>query len=75
MKEDIAALTNILRFILVKTVRESTFFVPKPLVLAGRSAGTIEGREARGGETVISDEELDKSIQELIAEYRCMRKW
>ncbi len=68
LKEDIAALPNILRFILVRAARENIFLAPKSSILGSRSSGIMEGGETREGETVISDEELDKSIEELIAE-------
>ncbi len=69
LKEEVAKLQNILRFILIHTVRENTFLVTKSPVLGMKLPGTIEAGEVReASESTISDEELDKSIEELIAE-------
>ncbi len=67
LKEDLSGLGNILRFLLIETVRESVFFSPKSTMLGSKSSGTIEGVIENETRT-ISDEELDKSIEELIAE-------
>jgi ribosomal protein S6 len=69
IKKDFDLLPNILRFILVRTVRENTFFAPKSPMLSVKQPGSIEEGGVREVETsTISDEELDKSIEQLIAE-------
>lgn len=68
LKSEFDVLPNILRFILVHTVRESAFFAPRSSVLSTKQPGTIEEGEKREPESIISDEELDKSIEQLIAE-------
>lgn len=62
---------SILRFLLIKTVRESTLVPPK--TFSSRPEG--EGREAKipthdasAVKTVVSEAELDKTIAELVAE-------
>lgn len=68
LKNDLSIFQNILRFTLIHTVRENNFFMPKSPVLGVKPPGTIEGGEIQERATTISDEELDKSIEELIAE-------
>lgn len=72
LKNDLDLLGNILRFILVHTVRENTFFAPKSPMLSVKQHGSIgeigEGGVQEKSQSTISDEELDKSIEQLIAE-------
>lgn len=65
---------NILRFLLIKTVRESTLFSPippktQPSPNRGEPAGAIKkGSMEKEIKSIISQEELDKTIDKLIAE-------
>lgn len=61
---------NVLRFLLIKTVRENTLFSAKAPVIAIKeeaksSKGDSIGKEIK---SPISEEELDKTIDKLIAE-------
>ncbi|TSC61857.1 MAG: Uncharacterized protein G01um101448_551 [Parcubacteria group bacterium Gr01-1014_48] len=68
LKGDFDKLGSILRFILVRTVRENTLFAPRSPVLSTKQPGSIEEGRVREPESTISDEELDRSIEQLIAE-------
>ncbi len=64
VKKALEAERDILRFIIVKTVRENTMFHPKfsrpkKMDKASYSEGTTEVKE-------VSEEEIDKSIEDLV---------
>jgi ribosomal protein S6 len=73
IKKAVDANPNVLRYLLIKTVRENTMFVPK---LNVRSASKEESPKAKKSikteETKVSSkqdlEDIDKSIEELVAE-------
>jgi len=68
LKTKIDNLENILRFIIVKTVRENTIHTPKvpsfkrEVVKEGATTDSVESSE----KTPASEEEIDKSIDELL---------
>ena len=61
---------NILRFLLIKTVKESTLFTPKLFDASNREEAKTSKKELSEKEikSPISQEELDKTIDKLIAE-------
>ena len=60
---------NILRYLLIKTVRENTMFVPKLNVRSGEKEPTKVKKSIKTDETkATSLEELDKTIEELVVE-------
>jgi len=73
LKNDLKMHAPLLRFIIVRTVRENTLLTAKSPLMAKTaglsdtmlSSGTAPLRET---ETVISDEELNRSLEGLIAE-------
>ncbi|TSC68062.1 MAG: Uncharacterized protein G01um101472_179 [Parcubacteria group bacterium Gr01-1014_72] len=70
IKEALAKLTSMLRFIIVKTVRESTLSTPR-FAPFGRAEARVPRHEAKKSETSkvpISEAEIDKKLAELIAE-------
>ncbi|MDO8591285.1 MAG: hypothetical protein Q7R65_04925, partial [bacterium] len=60
----------ILRFILIKTVRESTLAVVKPPVYRSESKPVGSGEIPKNKEikSPVSEAELDKTIEQLIVE-------
>lgn len=62
LNEDLRALDFVLRFILVKTVREA------PVVRMAPKKEVAEKPKKEGGEKPISPEEVDKAIDELVKE-------
>jgi len=56
---------NVLRFIIVKTVRENTI-APKKLYQAKREDERPEAKPEAKPEVVMTEEELDKTIEELV---------
>ena len=83
LKEGMEANKNILRFLIIKTVKESTL-APKTIVFAkddsprkttrstgsGQAEGTVKkaDKAEKPKPTPVSEEELDKTIEELIVE-------
>lgn len=60
---------KLLRFILFKTVRESTLAAPRaPRLHVSKAASVIPRAPAIATHTPVSETELDKSIEKLIAE-------
>lgn len=58
---------KIIRFLIIKTVRENTMAVRKVFSREGAGSGTKKAPGAgRDGTVAISDEELDKTIEELV---------
>lgn len=72
IREEIKSNDNVLRFIIVKTVKENTMSVFKPLIPnkeGGRGETTRVSKDAAVQEKVeISEEEIDKSIDELVVD-------
>ncbi|MBU6390528.1 30S ribosomal protein S6 [Patescibacteria group bacterium] len=62
---------NILRFIVIKTVRESTLWVPKPPVFRSGEEKPIPGMGDKKGDPMkpaMSEAEMDKTIEALVVE-------
>jgi ribosomal protein S6 len=60
---------NIIRFLIVKTVRENTMTAPKPPAFKADSKGVATGEIPKNKEvTPISEAELDKTIDSLMVE-------
>lgn len=71
VKKTLERSDTILRFLLVKTVRESTLFVPKAPSYRSAEPKPIPGLDVKKDAPVkspISDAELDKTIDALVAE-------
>ncbi|OHA18364.1 MAG: hypothetical protein A2836_03200 [Candidatus Taylorbacteria bacterium RIFCSPHIGHO2_01_FULL_45_63] len=75
LKEALEKRENVIRFLIIKTVRENTLLVPKlsytPRTDTGKLVRKVAGvGEQKSGEikTPISEEELDKTIAELVIE-------
>jgi ribosomal protein S6 len=68
IKKEMDGNGDILRFIIVKTVRENTLHTPKaPMMRSGGGEETKAPKEFVPAEKVeISEEEIDKSIDELV---------
>jgi ribosomal protein S6 len=63
--KDLKANTEILRFMLVKTVRENTM-APKKVVMAKKEEGSVRPTEPKEEVPEMTEEELDKTIEELV---------
>lgn len=68
VKVSLDANSNIVRFLLINTVRENTLIAPKPVYMEKAKEGTKEEGEAVVAETPASPEEIDRSIEELVIE-------
>ena len=68
METDLKDLDNILRFILIKSVRESKMISLKRSVLSGstKDSGVTGAVTKKEAEEPISEVEVDKAIEELI---------
>ena len=69
IKEEAKNNPDILRFIIVKTVKENTLHTPKPPMMKTNAPDeTRVAKEAVPAEKIeVSEEEIDKSIDELLA--------
>lgn len=72
LKKEIDLEKSVLRFIIIKTVKESTMFQPKPVFRTAEvEAKPIENKpeieDVKKDATPISDEELDKTIEDLVS--------
>lgn len=65
IKEEVASNGNILRFIIVKTVRENTIYAPRTPMFRKENVREERGEE-HAKKTETSEAEIDKSIDELI---------
>ena len=65
IKNKVEKLQNVLRFLIIKTVKENTFHTPK-IPMFKKENNKEEKREARKEKTEVSEEEIDKSIDELL---------
>ncbi len=63
IKDSLEKQPNILRFIVVKTVRENTIYTPKSSERKSEKEDVVDTKEAR---PQASEEEMDKSIDELV---------
>ena len=74
LKDALENRPNMLRFLLIKTVREDTRVGWRAELFEERESGTtiakapVVGRAPEGERPIISEEELDKSIEELVGE-------
>jgi len=69
IKEGLDKEEHLVRYLLIKTVRESTLIVLKPAYLRGEGVGKREGKKDGDKPKVeISEAELDKTIEELVIE-------
>ncbi len=68
LEETLHTLATILRFIVVKTVRESTLSVPRAPRQEFRREGVSTAPKDAPASVVVSETELDKSLEKLIAE-------
>ncbi len=69
IKKAVDAYPNVLRYLLIKTVRENTLFTPKLNVRTGEREALKAKKSIKTEEKkATSVEELDKTIDELIAE-------
>jgi ribosomal protein S6 len=70
IKETIESMPSILRFIIIKTVRENTMHTPKIPMFKKENVSEEEGDDklAEREKTPASEAEIDKSIDELIIE-------
>lgn len=74
LKDALENRPNVLRFLLIKTVREDTRVGWRAELFEERESGVtiakapVVGRAPAGERPVISEEELDKSIEELVGE-------
>ena len=61
---------SVLRYIVVKTVRENTMYSPKITVFSDKDAKikALKEDKAAKGEKIASEEEIDKSIEALVSE-------
>ena len=68
IKKAVEGLENILRFLLIKTVKESTLYTPKPSYLRAdpNRIAKRNQEEKEKAEKPISEAELDKTIEELV---------
>jgi|SRR3989344_860690 len=64
LKEQVEKNQNILRFIIVKTVRENTMYTPKMVTM--RREDRIEDKKEGEEKPASSEAEIDKSIDELV---------
>lgn len=63
VEADVKGMVNVLRYIIVKTIRENTMFSEVlPAASADKAEGAPEGAEVKK----TSDEEIDKSIDALV---------
>lgn len=70
LDEDLRRKENILRFMIIKTVRENTMSRKTPAVRESRERRTVKqenGEVASGEAAPINKEEVDKKIEELVA--------
>ena len=69
IKEGLDGEEHLVRYLLIKTVRENTLIVPKPAYLRSEGVGKREGKKDGDKPKVeISEAELDKTIEELVIE-------
>jgi len=68
IKSNIETLGSVLRFIIIKTVRENTLHVPKVPMFKKESNDHEENDEEMVEKTKVSEEEIDKSIDELVTD-------
>ncbi len=68
LEETLHNLATVLRFIVVKTVRESTLSVPRASRQEFRREGAPTAPKDAPASVVVSETELDKSLEKLIAE-------
>jgi len=70
IKEEIKNNQNILRFIIIKTIKENTMHTPRsPMMMRGNNTEemkTLKGQPVQVEKTEISETEIDKSIDELL---------
>lgn len=68
IKKTVEGMENILRFILIKTIKESTLYSPKPSYLRSdpNRIAKRNQEEKEKAEKPISEAELDKTIEELV---------
>lgn len=66
IKSKVESLANVLRFIIVKTVREETMHTPKIPMFKKENISKEEKTEEHMGKTKASEAEIDKSIDQLI---------
>ncbi len=64
--EKIAGMPNILRFIVIKTVRENTMYTPKAPVFKRENSKEVADSTGDVEKAPVSEEELDKSIEDLV---------
>jgi small subunit ribosomal protein S6 len=67
IKEGATKMENVLRFMIIQTVRENVTKRVSPAARAAKAEGgeEVKGEDAKVG---VSEEELDKTIQELVVE-------
>jgi len=58
----------LLRFLLIETVRESAIPMRRPVFARPDSIRTLEKHPAKAEKTVMSEEEIDRTIEELMVE-------
>ena len=72
IKKAVDANPHVLRYLLIKTVRENTMFVPKLTIRTGDKEATKAKKSIKTDEVKASTpqdlEDIDKSIEELVAE-------
>ena len=74
LKKEVDGKEEILRFMIIQTVRENTMTVPKPMLIKRPESMEIKQARREGGEVQIvekpsmTEEELDKTIEELVIE-------
>jgi hypothetical protein len=74
IKKDVDANDHVLRYLLIKTVRENTLYVPKLNVRAvNKEEAPVKAKKSiKTEESKVSSrkdlEDIDKSIEELVAE-------
>ncbi len=68
IKKAVEVQENILRFIIIKTIKESTLYTPKPSYLRSdpNRIAKRNQEEKEKAEKPISEAELDKTIEELV---------
>ena len=60
--------TAVLRFLLIETVRESAVPIHRPVFARPEAVKTLEKPPTRAEKSVMSEEELDRTIEELMVE-------
>jgi ribosomal protein S6 len=68
IKNKVENIQNVLRFLIIKTVKENTIHVPKIPMFRKENNNKEEKQEERVEKTKASEAEIDKSIDELVVD-------